>query len=107
MPEWQFGESADDGEAWLAHPSHLSAYVDYRTIDTEGRVQWRRLMVVTKAWLLGHLGSVRQGSTGPLWALLPTMLVLPDGEGEELRQILDSAMQQGGLDLYSSPIVLS
>lgn len=104
MPVWLFGESQDDGEAWLAHSSHVSVYVDYKTIDANGDDEWRRLMVVTKSWLSNHLDSVKHGTTGPHWAVIPTMLVLPDAEGEELRKILGSVMEQGGFDLYSSPI---
>jgi D-alanyl-D-alanine dipeptidase len=36
--------------------------------------------------------------------MIPTMLVLPDAEGEELRRIVDQVMQQGGFDTYSTEV---
>jgi hypothetical protein len=61
-------------------------------------------MVVTKTWLENQITTVRQTATEPLWAMIPTMLVLPDAEGEELRRIVDQVMQQGGFDTYSTEV---
>jgi hypothetical protein len=63
-------------------------------------------MVVTKPWLLAHIDAVRVGKTGPLWVALPPMLVLPESEGEELRQYVDSAVGQGqaGLEMFSTSV---
>lgn len=99
--EWRFGESADDGEAWLKRPRHLYVYVEYRDKNGEDNC-WRRIMVVTKAWLQKHLESVRLGAQGPLWIVVPTMLVLPDADGEDLRRAVGTAIQEGGLDTYAT-----
>lgn len=100
MADWRFGEFQDDGEAWLRNPTQLYVYVDYRA-DSGA---WRRLMVVTKTWLENQITAVRQSATEPLWAMIPTMLVLPDAEGEELRRIVDQVMQLGGFDAYSTEV---
>jgi hypothetical protein len=101
MREWRFVETSEDGEAWLSNPTELQAYIDYRsTTDPGGR--WRRVMVVTKAWLAGHLDRVKQGTSQPLWAGIPMMLVVPDGEGDELRRTVATVIQQEGVDLYST-----
>lgn len=103
MIEWRFGELPEDGEAWLRSPRQLHAYVEYLSTNPE-TAGWRRLMVVTKAWLQQHLDAVRQGDAQPGWAVVPTMLVVPDAEGEALRQIVDLVIRQGGFDVYSSPV---
>ena len=107
MTVWRFWESENVGKEWLAQPTSLSTYVEYESLSAGGRPEWRRLMVVTKSWLTSYLSNVKLGATGPLWAVIPTVLVLPDAEGEALRQILDATMQQGGFDLYSVPIAMS
>jgi hypothetical protein len=99
--EWRFGELPEDGEAWLKNPMQMYAYLDYRSAN---RDEWRRLMVVTKSWLQHHLDNVRHTGVEPLWAVIPTMLVLPDAEGEELRQIVDTVIRQGGFDVYAAPV---
>ncbi len=100
--QWRFAEQEEDGEAWLRHPSDLIAYVDYA--DAAG--SWQRIMVVTRVWLEKHLQGVRVGSDGkPLWAAIPTMIVLPDVRGDELRRAVDRLLQDGGLDSYATPLV--
>lgn len=100
MADWRFGEFHEDGEAWLRNPAQLYVYVDYRA-DSGA---WRRLMVVTKTWLENQIAAVRSTATAPLWAMIPTMLVLPDAEAEELRGIVNHVMQQGGFDTYSTEV---
>jgi hypothetical protein len=100
MTDWHFGEFEEDGEAWLKNPTQLYAYVDYRTASGT----WRRLMVATKSWLESHLASLEQTATTPRWALVPTMLILPDAEGIVLRQIVDRVMQETGFDSYSTEV---
>ena len=103
MRKWRFGESPEDGEAWLRNPGQLYAYVEYVS-ESDAAGEWRRLMVVTKSWLQRVLEGVRHGASAPLWVMLPTMLVLPDAEGEELRRAVDAVMQQGGFDVYSTAV---
>jgi hypothetical protein len=103
MIEWRFGETPEDGEAWLRDPDQLFAYVEYRSTRASAP-GWRRLMVVTKRWLDRHLAAVRESDAGPGWAAIPTMLVLPDANGEELRRIAETVIQQGGFDDYSSAV---
>ena len=99
--EWRFGETPEDGEAWLRNPDQLFAYIEYRSSQSTA-LGWRRLMVVTKRWLNQHLAVVRESDAGPGWAAIPTMLVLPDVREEELRRITETVIQQGGFDDYSS-----
>ena len=102
MTQWRFGEFAEDGEAWLNDSRQLHAYLDYLSPQ---RGHWRRLMIVTKSWLDAHLNHVRLAGDEPQWSVIPTMLVLPDANGEELRRLVDVVVQQGGLDEYSTPLV--
>ena len=100
MVKWRFADSAEDGAAWLLRPTLLQVYVDYQSKLASG--QWRRVMVVTKRWLESHLANVKYGTTGPLWAGLPPMIVVPDAIGEDLRRIVDTVMQHDGIDMYST-----
>ena len=104
MIRWRFGEFPDDGEAWLKNPEQLYAYVEYASEDVAMDQTWRRLMVVTKSWLQRELENVRHGASEPRWAMIPTMLVVPDGEGEALRRTVDAIIQQGGFDEYATPV---
>jgi hypothetical protein len=104
LTAWRFAENPQDGEAWLKNPTVFQAYVDYQARDSSGRVQWRRVMVVTKAWLEEKLARVRKGENGPLWAAIPPMLILPDAEGEELRRAVDVVVQQGSFDQYGTAL---
>lgn len=103
ITNWRFGEDPEDGEAWLRMPTNLCAYVEYETDPPHGPREWRRLMVVTRAWLQGHLDRVLVSRSGPLWAVVPTVLVVPDAQGEELRRIVDTVIKKGGFDNYSTP----
>ena len=104
MITWRFGEFPEDGEAWLQNPTQLYAYVEYARGDVAMGQTWRRLMVVTKAWLQRELENVRHAASEPLWAMIPTMLVVPDGEGEALRRTVDTIIRQGGFDVYATPV---
>ena len=102
---WRFGDSPEDGDAWLKNPSTLFVYVDYEATGATGQVEWRRLMVVTKSWLEGHLAAVRHGSTGPLWVGLPSMIVLPDATGRDLLNAVESVVGAAGLEMYSDALL--
>lgn len=99
---WRFAESEEDGEAWLRNPVKLQAYVDYESRSGADRSNWRRVMLVTGRWLEAQVQGVRKGNTGPLWAALPSMIVVPDAPPEELRAIVDAVIRQGGFDMYST-----
>lgn len=101
MRKWRFIDDEADGEAWLESPELMIACVEY---DLGSGSERRRLMVVTKSWIANELNDVRMSGNEPLWKILPTMMVLPDGRGNELRSILNSAMLADGLDLYSTPV---
>src|SRR5436189_6476715 len=107
MVAWRFGDYAEDGEAWLKHPTQLFAYVDCQTPHATRGSEWRRFMVVTRSWVEGHLNALKHGVDGrrALWLALPTMLVLPDAEGEVLRAMVNDVVQQGVSDVYSTPPV--
>ncbi|HEX8850737.1 MAG TPA: hypothetical protein VF761_14500 [Gemmatimonadaceae bacterium] len=96
--KWRFSPDAEAGAMWLQNPDVMYVYVDY-TVDGNA---WRRLMVATARWLNGHLAGV-SGPDDHSWAVVPTMLVLPSVEGSKLRTLLDQAISEGGLDVYSTP----
>ncbi len=104
LANWRFAESEEDGKAWLSNPGLLQGYVDYESRSEDGNSNWRRIMVVTRAWLESQIQGVRNGDTGPLWAALPSMIVLPDATGEELRAIVGAVIRQGGFDMYSTAL---
>ena len=94
MKRWRLGEQNEDGEAWLANPAVMHAYVDYVSEGPEARGEWRRIMVVTRSWLGGQLES-----DGRL--LLPSLLVLDDGPRSELLQQIEDAVSSTSLDRFS------
>jgi hypothetical protein len=102
--KWRFAESEEDGEVWLRNPALLQGYVDFESRSETGQSHWRRVMVVTRAWLEAQVQGVRRGDVGPQWAALPPMIVLPDAPREELRGIVDTVIRQGGFDSYSTPL---
>jgi hypothetical protein len=103
MTRWRFGDTPEDGEAWLRDPSTTFVYVDYDA-DGAGRPSWRRLVVATKAWVDTRLAQVADAPTAAVWVSMPAMLVLPDVEGEELRRRVDLAVQEGALKFHSVPL---
>lgn len=104
MVQWHFGESPEDGEAWLKRPHVFHAYVDYLAMGGHHHPRWRRVMVATQSWLTAQLGGLGTSGSGPSWVGLPAMLVVPDASGEQLRGIVDAMVQQGGFDHYSAPL---
>lgn len=99
--EWRFAEDDDEGRAWLSAPYALQVYVDYRRSSSE---PWRRLLVVTRAWLEGRLTDVRATGSKPLWIALPPVLVIPDAEPAALRGLLHEVLDLGLFDDYSAPV---
>lgn len=104
MIEWRFGESQDDGDAWMQRPEVFHVYVDYKVQRSGQPVHWRRLMVATKGWLMRQVADVQLAGAVPRWAALPTMLIVPDAPSDQLRRIVDFVIQQGGFDHYSAPL---
>ena len=41
---WRFGDRPEDGDAWLANPELVFAYVDFQLPDSQA---WHRLVVAT------------------------------------------------------------
>lgn len=96
---WKFVESEEDGEAWMQNPSEFHTFVDFRT---NGRPEWRRIMVVTKSWVERQLVDVKIGSAGPGRAVFAAMLVLPDAAPPQLRSFIDTALAAGGIDHFAA-----
>lgn len=100
MMEWRFGEMAEDGAAWMANPETLHAYVDYKTSEGGRGHGWRRVMVVTRAWLLAQVHHLEEAEGGRR-VVLPALLVLPDGAPEQLQGYIADAVASGTLDRFS------
>lgn len=103
MIEWRFVESEQDGQLWLNSPTMMHAFVDYSTEASSER-KWRRIMVVTKSWVLRQLEDVRPGSSGGAHALVSAMLVLPDAPADQLRRLLSEAIASPGVDRFSTEL---
>lgn len=94
MTAWRFGESDADGEAWIANPTEMHAYVDYHSPSTG---EWRRVMVVTRSWLenqLQHGGRL----------LLPALVVVADGHRPVLIRQIEEAVSSASLDRFSKAL---
>lgn len=100
---WQFDEETSDGEAWLRRPRDETVFILYQSTASSGAGEWRRLFVVTRAWLQAQLSDTWSRGLEVPWAVLPSMLVLPDLEGDELRAAVDAVVNQRGFDAYSTP----
>lgn len=96
--KWKFAESDADGEAWMRSPGELHGFVDLQSTNGE----WRRLMVVTKAWVLRQLDTVDATAGGTGRAVFASMLVLPDAQPAQLRGMIDAAIRAGGLEHFAS-----
>jgi hypothetical protein len=101
MTTWRFADGESDGEIWLRVPLHAHIYVDYTSPGTE---RWRRIGVATRTFVTNPLQNVRDDNSRPLCAVLPTLLVVPDADGNALREILNSAVQTPGLDQWSEAL---
>lgn len=90
---WRFESSEEDGAVWLESPQELTAWVVYPDIDDDGERRMFRIMVVTRGWLERQLQGVRESRTGPLFACLPAVGVVPDATGVQLRGFVDQAIK--------------
>ena len=104
MGRWRFVETDGDGELWLQYPGHVTACVEFEAQDARGETLTFRAMVVTRGWLEKHLQGVRESSGGPLWAGVPSLIVVPDAAGDDLRMIVDRVMSEEGLQEYSTRV---
>lgn len=96
---WRFAESEEDGRAWMQNPNDLQGFIEFRSSD-DG--DWRRIMVVTKAWVQRQLAAVKTTVAGSGRVVFPSMLVLPDAEPSELRALIDTALAAGGVEHFAS-----
>lgn len=101
---WRFVESDPDGAHWLESPDELTSCVEFESADAEGTLATFRLMIVTRGWLEKHLLGVRESRSGPLWAGVPSMVVVPDATGEQLKGFVDRVMSDGSLAYYATRI---
>lgn len=99
MVTWKFVESDEDGLVWMQNPLELNAFIDILARGTDGRDEWRRIMVVTKGWVERHLTEVRAESGRAVFA---AMLVVPDVTSMGLRAAIDAAVSAGGLAHFAS-----
>ena len=101
--EWRFVKSEEDGAVWLDAPALGWAFIDFRE---HSRQPWKRLMVVTRAYVDGCLRELERrpsdARSGP-WTAFAGMLVVPDGTPAELRASIDDAVRGGGLSMFSRP----
>jgi hypothetical protein len=97
MATWRFVESEADGHAWMNSPSELHTFIDVQAFAAAGDVGWRRIMVVTKAWVERQLAG--SGRT-----VFSAMLVLPDSSPATLRASIDAAVSAGGLEHFALPV---
>lgn len=98
---WRFGESDNDGIAWLNNPSELSGFIDVQSSQDH---QWRRIMVVTRSWVEQQLSAVRPTSGRLGRAIFASMLVVPDGSPDELRQSIAAAVAEGGVEHFAASL---
>jgi hypothetical protein len=88
MTAWRFAGDVSDGEIWLRFPLHAHIYVDYVSPRT---ANWRRIGVATRAFVTNTLQNVRDDNSRPLCAVLPTLLVVPDADGDALQASVSCA----------------
>jgi hypothetical protein len=87
---WYFGDYPEDGEAWLTMPELMTVYVDFR-VGGAPLGPWRRVTVVTHAWIRRQLA---EGTAGP--ASWPPLLVMPNGSPDQIRAWISDIVESGG-----------
>lgn len=100
MIQWQFWQTEADGQAWLDNPGALHAVVIFSDLEKAGNDSDRRITVVTREWLNNELARLADQS-GTSTLVLPSMIVLRDAQGDDLRRLLDIALKSGGSLLQS------
>lgn len=100
MRAWHYLESAEDGAIWLGNLHSISGCIEYRS---QGSGEPRRMMVATKKWLDAHLLNGSEGARA-YWAIVPSVLIVPDGVRSEVEAAIDRAVATGALDAYSERV---
>ena len=91
----------DDAETnWAGEPSRTQVCVDFQVEDGS----WRRMVVATRGFLSRTLGDLDGSPGGAAWTLLPQMAVIPDGDPDERRAVIDAIVQGGLLDKHVDAI---
>jgi hypothetical protein len=98
MLNWRFVDSEEAGAVWIQHPAEVSVFVDFQRPGGP----WRRLLVVTRAWVMKQL-ELLQGvpANSPARVILSTALVLPDASGATLRHSLERALADPAVDHFA------
>jgi hypothetical protein len=106
MATWRFSPGADDGDAaadgdyWLGMPVHSFAHVEYESTVTR---QWRLIAVATRAYVMEQLRELSPAGRARS-VFIPSMLILPDAEGPQLRDAIGQALDGTGPDMYSTSL---
>lgn len=91
---WRFEGPEEDGVAWLESPQELTAWIEYADRDHDGELRTFRIMVATRGWIERQLQGVRESQTGPLFACLQAVGVVPNATGVQLRGFVDQAIKE-------------
>ena len=90
MRTWKYVESDADGQLWISNPDELVASIDILSDDDPKDRHWRRISVVTKAWVNRQLAESVRVVFGP-------MLVLDNSSPSSLHHSIDAAVAADGL----------
>lgn len=103
MRSWRYVESSDDGEVWLSNLASVSGCIEY--VARSPRRETRRMMVATRAWIDSQLNA-SDVTPHRRWAILPRVLVVPEGSQADIEEAIDRAVSMGALDPYSEQVSL-
>ena len=98
MTHWEFGETREDGEAWLSSPQKFMGLVQFQVPASDGAMQWYRISVVTRGWVEAQLRDLAT------WAAWPGFLVIADGSPAQLRASIDRAFEDGSLRHWANAV---
>jgi hypothetical protein len=95
---WQYvdGDAPGDGRAWLANPSELFGFIDFRATASPSTF---RIMVATRAFVDRALRDLQNGTA---WTVFAAMLVVPDGDPEVIDAAVATAVNAGGLEHFAA-----
>jgi len=102
--KWRFEGSEEDGVAWLENPHELTAWIEYGDRDQNGVLRTFRIMVATRGWMERQLQGVRLAQTGPLFACIQAVGVLPDATGVHLRGYIDQAIMERAFSGFGTEV---
>ena len=97
---WRYvdGDAPGDGRAWLANPSELFGFIDFRGAATGPTF---RIMVATRAFVDQALEGLKGGRARIVFA---AMLVVPDGTAQEIDTSIAAAVNGGGLEHFATEL---